>query len=213
MADSLLNEWGIAQPDRFNIASVTDSITGPMVCYGPDGVVIAGVFKAAEGSPSKDLEEAPGITVKDNEGERIVIASLGLNSGVPTFLLRRREFIPLMEQILRRESNGREMTVCRITADDGLFISYRIPPLPEPLLRVALAKVADGGIATGFAAFCTFLGFLITRCVGFSIPWQGICLSVVAAAIGLFFGGLAQWIGRHYYLRPIEPSDVAATGS
>jgi hypothetical protein len=128
----------------------------------------------------------------------VLLLSCGVDGSASVFLLRSAEYIPLMEQILRREASGHEVVVRRITADNGLAVTYKIPPWPEPVCRAVLGRVADGGIATGFAALCTLLGCLFTRLVGFAIPGQTLCLAALAAIVGLALGIAAQWIGRHW---------------
>lgn len=179
---------------RSDLHELAVSASGPAVCYGADGCVM----------PEPEVTAAPAVgdeeSLKLREGvaDKIVMLCLGLSSGVPLFFVRSKAYVPLMEQTLRKAANGHEVMVRCVILDDGLAVSYRIPPLPDSVSRVALARVADGGIATGFAAFCTMLGLLLTKSAGFAIPWQGVFLSAVAAMIGLFFGILAQWAGRHY---------------
>jgi hypothetical protein len=165
---------------------------GGVVCYGEDGCMIANVTDP----PGAGAGDA--VKLKDGVAGRIAVMSCGVEGSVSVFVIKSAGYIPLMEQILRKTAGGREVLVRRIAADSGQTLAYRIPPLPEPVWRAVLAKVADGGIATGFAAFCTLLGCLITRLLGFAVAGQAICLAALAAVVGLMFGMAAQWAGRHW---------------
>ncbi|MDR2340970.1 MAG: hypothetical protein LBD72_01385 [Puniceicoccales bacterium] len=156
---------------------------------------VPGPAQPAAGAPAP--RPVP-VKLKAGAADRVAIMSCGVDGVSSVFVVKSERYIPMLEQIVRKETNGCEATIRRVTADSGLTVSYRVPSLPAPMWCGVLSQVANGGVATGFAAFCTLLGFLSAQLVGFAIPGQGIFLTAVATVVGLLFGGSAWWIGRRY---------------
>ncbi|MDR2677337.1 MAG: hypothetical protein LBB26_02090 [Puniceicoccales bacterium] len=191
LATALLNAWSV---DASAAVQAIGPATGPPVFFDKDGKRIAEVTKpSAVGTPgTKSVELVEGVA------DRVVMVAIGTCGAMSVFLIKNDGYLSNVVKFIQEATNGRETMFRYVVADSGFTMTCKIPAAPEGIVRTLLGGAGTGGLATGFTAFCTFLGLLCASLAGFNIPGQGIFLSAVTAILGFLLGSLAQWFVRRY---------------